>query len=120
MVYEGHYAFSIVPSMERDKWIIDSGASIHICTNPDLLTTIIELENPVRIHLPNGAYRIMSYAGTSRVNRNLVLTDVLFVPEFTQNLISTAHLIKDAEVRCSFYQTHRVFQKVRTEAVIAT
>lgn len=116
--FDGHYAFSIIPSMERDRWIVDSGASIHICVNPELLTSITQLDVPIKIHLPNGDSRIVSYAGTAQINKNLFLHDVLFVPEFTHNLVSVARLIKEAGVQCLFYTTHCVFQKEKTGAVL--
>lgn len=53
--FDGHYAFSIVPSMERSVWIVDSGASAHVCCDKEILHTTYWLEKPVVIHLPDGS-----------------------------------------------------------------
>lgn len=45
--FEGHFAFSILPSMEETNWIVDSGASTHICANPELLYTTYKLDTPL-------------------------------------------------------------------------
>lgn len=116
--YDGHYAFSIVPSMVKSVWIVDSGASTHVCCSPELLYTTYRLERPAIVHLPDGATKQVVTAGKVRINRDIVLSDVLYVPGFTHNLLSIAQLIQENEVRCTFYQTHCVFQKGNTNQVI--
>lgn len=116
--FDGYYAFSVLPSMEHNVWIIDSGASTHVCYNPDLLTNIYQLEKPTKIYLPDGTSRLVNFGGVARLNKDITFTGVLFVPEFTHNLISIAQLIQEAGVRCLFYKTHCVFQKKGTDAVL--
>lgn len=79
--------------MERDKWIVDSSASVHVCGNADLLMGTYPFVEPVRIHLLNGSSRLASYAGRTQINKDLILHKVLYIPEFTHNLISVARLI---------------------------
>lgn len=88
--YDGHYAFSIVPSMEKSIWIIDSGASAHVCCSKELLHTTYKLERPVIVHLPDSATKRVSVAGKVQLNQGIVLCDVLYVPGFTYNLLSIA------------------------------
>lgn len=116
--FDGHYAFNIVPSMERDVWIIDYDASVHICSNPDLLTSTFELDKPARIRLPDGTSKSVSYGGTAQLNKDLVLTEVLYVPEFTHNLISIAQLTQQSGVRCLFYKSHCLFQREGNAAIV--
>lgn len=116
--FDGYYAFSVLPSMEHNIWVIDSGASTHVCYNPNLLTNIYQLKKPIKIHLPDGTSRLVNYGGVARLNNDITLTCVLFVPEFTHNLISIAQLIQESGVRCLFYKTHCVFQKEGTDAVL--
>lgn len=116
--FDGHYAFNIFPSMERNTWIIDSGAGIHICSNPNLLVSIYELERPSRVHLPYGTSKITSYGGTAWLNNDLVLTNVLYIPEITNNLISIAQLVKEVRVRCEFYKTHCVFKTKSSQKIL--
>lgn len=65
----------------------------------------------MKLHLPNGSSRVVRYAGKAQLSSDLVLEEVLYVPEFTHNLISIAQLTEDAGVQCHFYNTHCVFQR---------
>lgn len=78
-----------------DYWIIDSRAT-------DLITfQFSNLIHPVPIHssirLPNGQLVSISHKGTVRLTAELVLQDVLYVPTFKFNLISTSKLTNDSK-----------------------
>lgn len=53
--FNGHYAFSVLPSMLETEWVIDSGASSHICPNPELLYTTYQMDKLTMIYLPDGS-----------------------------------------------------------------
>lgn len=50
--FDGHYTFSVIPSMARSHWIIDSGASCHVCYDADMLITKYRLKEPVSVNMP--------------------------------------------------------------------
>lgn len=102
--FEGHYAFSVVPSITRQRWIIDSGASSHVCHDANLMISIDKLADPVDIHLLDGTIKTVRYAGDARINKNIFLRDVLMIPGFTHNLISVAQLFKIQEQSVLFIQ----------------
>lgn len=81
--FDGHYAFSIMPSMDEVRWIIDSLASAHICCNMNMMSSYERLPRPVRVHLPDGSGKIVHYTGSVRVNSDITLTNVLFLEGFT-------------------------------------
>lgn len=58
-------------------WIVDSGASSHVCSNTDLLQSTYQLDKPVRIHLPDGSSKRVIHGGTTRLNKDIELTEVL-------------------------------------------
>lgn len=118
-VFDGHYAFSIIPSMERTAWIIDSGASTHVCCDKEILHTIYRLNTPIKVHLPDGSSREVMVAGKVRLTKDIVLTDVLFVPGFTNNLLSVAQLLQGSGIRCIFYPTHCLFKDTYDNRTIA-
>lgn len=88
--FDGRYAFSIVPSMEHTTWIINSGASTHVCCDREMLHTVYMLNKSVTIHLPHGASRQVTFAGHVKLNKYIVFENILFVPGFTHNLLSVA------------------------------
>lgn len=112
--FDGHYAFAAMPIMEPMEWIIDSGASFHICCVPGLLHTTYKLDNPTSIFLPDGSSREVAYAGKAIINKDLVLHDVLYVPGFTNNLISISQLVRSMKLNCVFLPTHCFFRRSTT------
>lgn len=116
--FEGHYAFSILPNMAKTSWIIDSGASSHICSNMDMMVSTYRLENPINVHIPDGSCKVATYGGDARVSKDIFLKDVLLVHGFTHNLLSVAQLIQDSNVRFSFLPTHCLIQSQGTDKVL--
>jgi len=73
----------------KDFWIIDSGATDHVCHNLNAFTTCTKIKS-VLISLPNGQTVYASYYGLVKFCAKLYLTNVLYVPQFQLNLISVS------------------------------
>lgn len=116
--FEGHYAFKILSSMEKTAWIVDSGASTHICCTPELFYCTYKLSKPTEVHLPDGSSHKVLDARKVRLSKDIVLVDVLYIPGFTHNLLSVAQLIHDLGIKCIFYQNHCVFQKEHSDKLL--
>lgn len=69
-----------------------------------------KLIEPVNVHLPDGAMKVVTHAGDAIINKNIYLKDVLLVPGFTHNLIFVAQLIHDSVAKCVFLPTHCIVQ----------
>lgn len=107
--FDGHYAFTTLLSMSKDAWIIDSGASDHICSDLELFHSIYRLSKPVKMHLPDGSTQTVGSAGKVKLNKDIKLIDVLYIQGFTHNLLSVTRLIQDFGIKCVFYKTHYLF-----------
>lgn len=68
-------------------WILDSGASDHICLYIECFSNQ-KLIPPVSVKLPNGTTLSTKYSGTVLFNKEFCLQDVLFIPQFHFILIS--------------------------------
>jgi len=87
----GNAIFSNLYSTVKGSWILDSGATDHVCTCLSDFTSykIIKL---VLVSLSNGHRFYTSCSGTVAFSNKLYLTDVLYVPKFTFNLVSASKL----------------------------
>jgi len=74
------------------SWILDSGATDHICSSLTHFTSYHQI-NPISVKLPNGNQVIANYSGSVFINQDHVLDNVLYIPNFTFNLLSVAKLI---------------------------
>lgn len=83
------------------KWILDSGASNHICPNLVAFDSSIPVDN-VTVKLPNGTITPITHEGSVVLNPILVLINVYYVPNFAFNLISVTQLSKSSCSRLIF------------------
>jgi len=74
------------------SWIIDSGATDHICSSLSHFTSYHQI-NPISVKLPNRNQVIANYFESVFINQDHVLDNVLHIPNFTINLLSVAKLI---------------------------
>ncbi|KAK9673406.1 hypothetical protein RND81_12G165600 [Saponaria officinalis] len=77
-----------------NTWIVDSGASDHMCSNLKLFSDIETVPKPYSISLPNGHVVTINSVGTVQLIPDIRLTNVLYVPCFKFNLLSVAKLTK--------------------------
>lgn len=101
-------------------WIVDTGASHHMCCNKDLLTDIISLTKPFQVALPNKQLISITHSGVVHLNEHIILSNVLYVPEFHCNLLSVSKLTQDSNCFVNFFSHNCVFQDQTREKVLAT
>jgi len=85
----------------KNLWILDTGATDHVVQNKENFTTYYRIK-PVYIKLPNNSSVTANFAGTVQFSKQLILFNVLYVPEFSFNLISVQTLIKDLNCNLIF------------------
>ena len=99
--HSGWYPTVFLHAIENSKissWIVDSGASAHMC-NDELLFT--ELDKKAQSKVVVGDGRIVMCLGKGKVkvltsskheNTEIIMNDVLFVPDLGENLVSVRRL----------------------------
>ena len=91
-------AFTSVDEIEKNAFIIDSGATQHMCCSNENMINYEMLSTPVSVQIGDG--RVLKGVGTGCINiktslpnneiKNICLQDVLHVPELSFNLISVS------------------------------
>jgi hypothetical protein len=86
---------------ETNKWVIDSGATEHMCSHRDWFVSYHPLPVPKKVQLGNGAIIYAPGTGNVALNFNLdgetqqgLLRGVYYVPALQGNLFSLTHLTK--------------------------
>ena len=104
------YSISLISTINSmNCWIIDSGASQHICSNASMFTFLKPITN-VTANFPNGTRIPISLSGDIELSSKLKLKNVLFVPSFSFNLPSVSALVSDSHLTVSFFTGHFVIQ----------
>ena len=84
------------------NWIVDSGATSHICNNKDLFVELFPLKHPMIIKLGDGHTLTANARGVVKLRawysqqryRKCSVTDVLYVPELSYNLLSVPKVVE--------------------------
>lgn len=84
-----------------DAWLIDSGASSHMCNKKEYFKSLISLEKAIEISLGDGTKVKTRFKGNVHMELlvkgervSLILRDVLFVPELVRNIFSVRKAVK--------------------------
>ncbi|XP_014523577.1 uncharacterized protein LOC106779879 [Vigna radiata var. radiata] len=83
------------------SWIIDTGATDHVTYNKGNYITFYKIK-PITVRLPNNIVITAEHAGTVQFSKDFVIFNVLYIPNFSFNLISVQSLIKDLDCRLTF------------------
>ena len=92
-------------------WIIDSGATDHICHDLKLFHKYESVKgNDKNITVPDGRKVNIKHVGTVKLNDHVILDNVFHVPEFRFNLISIHKLCQNLKVSAQFTPTECIIQ----------
>lgn len=103
------YNCALVDEVHLIPWVLDSGATDHICNNLKMFDSYYNIRS-LAVRLPNGNSICANKAGTIRINADLVLTDVLYLPEFNLNLVSIPKLAHGSNYHIRFADKHCFIQ----------
>lgn len=107
-------------SFRFNSWIMDTGASSHLCINNSFFDTLHTLHTPLKLHLRNGSVKLVTKRGDMFFAHNTILLNTLFAPNFKHNLLSISSLMRDNKVMCIFYPDKCLLQDRLTSNVLAT
>lgn len=84
-------------------WIIDSGASNHICTSLSFFSSYSVVHKSMSVQLPDGSHVPVTHIGTVHCSPSLVLMNVFHIPSFKFNLLSISQLTNSTNCDVFFF-----------------
>ncbi|KAJ3701404.1 hypothetical protein LUZ61_005109 [Rhynchospora tenuis] len=107
---QNHQALVAEPAASSNSaWYIDSGATTHVTSDINNLSSSQSYNGPDAVHIGNGSGLSIAHIGFAQIDtgfRPIKLTNVLHVPEITKNLISVSQLALDNDVIIEFSPSH--------------
>jgi len=73
---------------------------------------ISKVENPKKVHLPNGDKALVTHLGSSTLDGKNTVSGVFYIPQFKFNLLSVAKLTKELNCSASFFPDFYLFQEL--------
>ena len=101
------------------EWVLDSGATSHMCSNRKAFESLKRLPKEKKVYLGDGSEVGAYGVGTVRLNSETVLEEVLYVPDFTVNLCSVSALLKEG-YKVLFEDSGCIISKDGQEAICGT
>ncbi|KAK2361432.1 putative mitochondrial protein [Trifolium repens] len=101
------------------NWILDSGASHHICISLSWFQSYIEI-TPINIKLPNGNFAVAKYSGTVSFSPQFNIINVLYVPEFSVNLLAVSKLCHSLHCLIQFHDSQCLIQDQKSLRMIGS
>lgn len=108
-------ALSVLPN---SVWIIDSGATNHMCYSLNLFASYKARNTPFSVQLPDGSDAPIAHIGTVHLSPTLTLHNVFHIPSFKFNLISVSQLTKTQNCSLTLLSTSCSFQDLSTRKTI--
>ena len=97
--FSNHFVSNFISRSQ--SWILDSGATNHVCCSLSHFFFYKSI-TPINVKLPNGSCVLASYYGIIQFSNDLILTDVLYIPDFTFNLIIITKVTKYLPYQLTF------------------
>lgn len=77
----------------NNVWILDTGATSHMCCYLHHMHDVSLLPEPLHVKFPNGDQATVTHTRYVHLHTiSVVITDVLYFPTFTFNLLSVSKL----------------------------
>ncbi|XP_071727532.1 uncharacterized protein [Rutidosis leptorrhynchoides] len=102
-------------------WIIDSSASQHMTVSEQGLDNIVDVSDlNLQVSHPNGTKSRVRKIGNLRLNKDIMLTDVLIVPGYCVSLLSVNKLVKENKMFVDFDAFKCYIQDLKTRTILGT
>ncbi|KAF7838378.1 uncharacterized protein G2W53_006860 [Senna tora] len=79
--FAGKITTSTSVKMDKRSWIIDTGASSHMCSNKDLMIELRTLNNKIPVHLPDGTKKSVEMIG------NVIISPEIKLDQKTKSIL---------------------------------
>ncbi|KAG5526146.1 hypothetical protein RHGRI_032431 [Rhododendron griersonianum] len=99
-------------------WIIDTGASNHMCSSLSLFSSYKPCPNPSFVQLPDGSDAKITHIGTVVLSPDLQLDNVFYIPSFKFNLLSVSQLTNSHQYSVVFLRDRCIFQDLSAKRTI--
>ncbi|KAF7843929.1 retrovirus-related Pol polyprotein from transposon TNT 1-94 [Senna tora] len=104
--------------LTNTSWIVDTGASSHMCFNKKIMINFRTLEKPIPVHLLDGSMQSVKHTGSVVVQGKIHLHNVFYLPNFKYNLMSVNKLVKDNGVTVFFDASSCMIQDQKTKEIL--
>ncbi|GKD48152.1 hypothetical protein Tco_1277128 [Tanacetum coccineum] len=102
-------------------WIIDSGANQHLTNSTKNMFNVSDISSlNLTVGHPNGTLAKISAIRSLRLTANVVLFDVLVIPDYNVSLMSAHKLIKDSKMFVGFDETKCYIQDLNLVKTLGT
>ena len=118
----GNHPVALFVNKRPNTWILDSGASDHMTGNANIFSDFqsYTADEHHSVKIADGTSSNVKGLGSIRLNKNLTLDSVLYVPKLNCNLLSISKFTRDLNCETKFYPNMCVFQDLDSGKMIGS
>ncbi|KAK9125652.1 hypothetical protein Scep_014498 [Stephania cephalantha] len=113
-----HSTFCAHASVRHGDWIIDTGASNHICSDRYLFHFSKPPIHSTPAYLPDGTVKLVDAIGDIILTSKLTLHSCLHISSFKYNLLSVSKLYAYAHIKFVFHPSFCLLQDVESSQIL--
>ncbi|KAJ4807334.1 Gag/pol [Rhynchospora pubera] len=118
---QAHVAQTSNSSGGATDWFLDSGATHHVTSDINNLSSFESYEGTDQLHIGDGKGLLITHVGSAIVylgTKSIVLSNVLLVPGFTKNLISLSTILSDNQLTIAFHSCFCIIKDSLTSKIL--
>lgn len=104
-------------NLSNESWILDSGATDHVSNSLSYYASYHPIK-PIYIKLPNGFITQTNISGRVAFSEKFSLENVLYIPEFSYNIISVSKIINSLGCNVVFNSSCCLIQDQNSQRMI--
>nr|GEU39707.1 ribonuclease H-like domain-containing protein [Tanacetum cinerariifolium] len=102
-------------------WTVDPCVNQHITSSTSNMTNVIDIsELNITVGHPNGTIVEIGKVGNLKLTNNIVLFDVLVIPEYCVSLLSVNKLVRDSKLHVGFDEYDYIIQDLKKDNILGT
>ncbi|GAA0174918.1 hypothetical protein LIER_28203 [Lithospermum erythrorhizon] len=104
--------------LEGESWILDSGASVHVCSDLKAFESYHSVDAFTPVHLPDKIMKSVESIGIMNLYGKIELSDCLYISSFKCNLLSVSRLASSSSIQFTFFPHFCVLQDFEAKKVL--
>lgn len=99
------------------NWIVDSGATHHVCSGKNLFISFLDIPSSISVALPTESVISVTTIGSISLLRTLIISNVLYIPSFKFKILSVSSLASTHSISALFHTNSCILQDLNKKVI---
>lgn len=105
-----HATFDTLERLKLGTWIIDTGATTHVCADPEQFIKLSSTPYPILVNLPDGSIKYVTQYGDVNLTSKLALQKAFYVSSLNSISYLLVNFLSLHKLNLFFYPTYYFYR----------